>query len=195
MGEKLVAIKKIIDEHCPRGTWTRYLKTGLRFSESSARNYIRAAEVAQSLSATVAEKLPPTALYSTRHAPDEVRQEIARRSDQGEAVSARDVERLVKAHTEAPPDAEAVQTLRDANADSAPKPSSEPQTPEDDPSIRIDATSIMASVEAESGDARVIAAKELIARLIPHFEKNEIGDLNKLWRTAGFDVVKQQLSA
>ena len=195
MGEKLLAIRKIIEKHCPRGTWSQYLKTGLRFSESSARNYIRAAETSEALSATVAEKLPPTALYSARHAPDDVRQEIARRSNEGEVVSARDVERLIKAHPETQPDAEAVQTSRASNSESAPDPSSECQAAEDDTSTRMDPESMVSGAEALTDDPRVIAAKELIARLSAHFEPIEIRDINKLWQTAGFDGVNQQLNA
>ena len=193
LGEKLLAIKEIIEKHSERGTWSRYLETGLPFSETSARNYIHAAEAVQSFSATVAEKLPPTVLYSARHAPDEVRQEITRRSSLGEVVTGGDVERMIEDYGDTQACREMVHTSREANPDDVIHPTSDHHATEVGQAVGMASTSLMSSVEAVSADTHVIAAAELIARLISYFEKGEISDLNKLWRCAGYDAVEQQL--
>lgn len=93
-GQDLLTIKSIIEARCPRGTWTRWLRSALPVSESTARNYMAAAECAR-ISPPVGE-LAPSALFKLAAAPERARARIVDRLNEGETITARDIEESVR---------------------------------------------------------------------------------------------------
>lgn len=98
-GRELLRAKASILSRCPRGTWSRWLKTSLCVSESTARNYMAAAEWSAK-TPTVGE-MPPGAIYRGAVAPPEVQADIVQKLTNGESVQADQIAQMIAAHREA----------------------------------------------------------------------------------------------
>ncbi len=99
-GRELLAIHAIIKRAAP-GSWTTYLQTALPFSESSARNYMRAARLADDpKTATVAEMgtMAPTALYATARASQDVQRDVVELLAEGITITAAQIDALDREH-------------------------------------------------------------------------------------------------
>ena len=195
VGEDLLRMKVLIEQHCERGTWSKFLAQGLLIKESSARNYMRAAEAKARFtnSATVAEMISPTALYRAHSAPEEVMREIEQRIEKGETVTGEDVDELVRAYAEPQP-ATAPPAVFSNGSDKADpvavtRPHNDhPFAPEHDHMPERELPS------AASESASSAAAIELIALLRHHYDQTEIIKLNELWQAAGSSAVRQHLA-
>jgi hypothetical protein len=99
--QQIIAIGRALRDvkaSLPHGQFRRWLASEFGWSERTARNYMRAAELFESKSATVAD-LPPTVLYELASGtePEAVRAEVLTRAANGEAIRPRDVRRVVGA--------------------------------------------------------------------------------------------------
>jgi len=94
VGNDLNAVKKTLLEYCSRGTLTIWLQTELDFSESTARNFMAAADWA-AVSPTVTE-LTPRALYRGAFAPEPVKARIVDLIEAKKRITADDIAAMVR---------------------------------------------------------------------------------------------------
>lgn len=89
IGRDLIAVKKAVGH----GNFLKWIDAEFGMAEQSARNFMN---VADRFKSTTVGDLPPTVLYALAapSTPDEVRDEVARRTKAGEKVTTADVKRL-----------------------------------------------------------------------------------------------------
>jgi hypothetical protein len=173
-GQDLLEAKQLIKKNCTRGTWSTWLKRSLGVSESTARNYMAAAEWAVKTPTVV--ELAPAAMYLGAVAPAEVQAEIEKKLAEREPIQAADIKQMIAAYRQAtrpdPP-------LRGTEG--------ERPAPDNDPPPNTDE-----SVTAE-GQRAEVAARELLARLREQFDDTVIADLIKLIDRTSTDTVRKIL--
>ena len=121
IGRELISVKKILK----RGQFQKWIAAEFDWSKATARNFMHVATNLGDKSTTIV-LLPPTALYilAAPSFPDEARQEVFERLEQGEKFDADQIKQLGKNAKEN------VHTARDSAASAGPKETlaSEPHT-------------------------------------------------------------------
>ncbi len=167
-GRDLLNAKELIQEKCPRGTWSKWLKNSLSVSETTARNWMDSASWA-TLCPTVGE-MAPGAMYLGAAAPVEVQAKIVKKLENGEAVKASDIKQMIADHRAA--GSEIVKG--DIEAPSANSAETDPNQSDTVPGKEMESV-----------------ARELLARLREHFDDESITELLALIDQTSMDAVRE----
>ena len=110
-------------QHLGHGQFLAWVDAEFRMTARTARNYMRAAQMASG-KAEIVSTLPPTAIYllSSPSTPEEVRREVIAKLEAGECVDSRAVEQAVKEQRRKPRDIAARLTQPLESGQSAPEP-------------------------------------------------------------------------
>ena len=174
-GKELLDAKQLIQEKCPRGTWSKWLKGSLSVSESTARNWMDSASWAAEC--PTVGVMAPGALYLGAAAPTEVQAQIVKRLEGGEPVKAIDIKQMIAAHRAADPET----VTGDAEGDSTNENADAHLSNESD--VVPDAERL----EPES------VARELLARLREQFDDLIIAEIFELIDRTSIEILRKVL--